>query len=180
MTKAPLVERLTGLIAPALGPLGVSLWGVELASAGGRMVVRIYVDAQAEPLAPAPPEDPAGEAAAGASAQGVTIAACAKVSRHLGALLDAEDAVPGAYVLEVSSPGLERRFFNPEQLRAYLGRTVDVRLIQAQDSRRHLRGVLTEVGAEELVLDEAGRLTRVKWEQVKTAHLVHAFPGAAA
>ena len=184
MTKAPLVERLTGLIGPALSPLGVSLWGVELASAGSRMVVRIYIDAQAEPFQGAQPEETAqetgGEAAQGQGAQGVTIAACARVSRHLGALLDAEDAVPGAYVLEVSSPGLERRFFSPEQLSAYLGRTVDVRLSQPQDGRRHLRGLLSEAGTDFLVVDEDGVRTRIAWAQVKSAHLVHAFPDAAA
>ncbi|MDO9082653.1 MAG: ribosome maturation factor RimP [Humidesulfovibrio sp.] len=192
MTKAPLAERLTGIIGSAVRTLGVELWGVELASAGNRMVVRVYIDAPTDltaDLAPdlatelaekAPQGEPAGEAAQEQSAPGVTIAACARVSRHLGALLDAEDAVPGAYVLEVSSPGLERRFFSPEQLSAYLGRTVDVRLSQPQDGRRHLRGLLSEAGTDFLVVDEDGVRTRIAWAQVKSAHLVHAFPDAAA
>ena len=63
--------------------MGVSLWGVEFASAGSRMVVRAYIDAE----------------------DGVSIDKCARVSRALGAVFDAEDVLPGAYVLEVSSPG---------------------------------------------------------------------------
>ena len=195
MTKTPLAERLTGIIGPAVSTLGVELWGVEFASAGNRMVVRVYIDA---PAASPMPTDlaPALAEAAADSAEGeeqdagrqmppgVTIAACAQVSRHLGTVLEAEDAVPGAYVLEVSSPGLERRFFSPGQLEAYLGRTVDVRLHQPQDSRRHLRGILSEIGAEAgadfFVVDEDGVRTRVAWEHVKTAHLVHEFPGASA
>ena len=188
MTRTPLTERLTGIIAPAVRTLGVELWGVELASAGSRMVVRIYIDApQGEPGAP-PQGGLTGEASGDDQAPGqtpgvtpgVTIDTCARVSRHLGTVLEAEDAVPGAYVLEVSSPGLERRFFAPEQLTAYLGRTVDVRLHQPQDGRRHLRGVLSEAGAEHLVVDEDGARLRVEWPQVKTAHLVHEFPGASA
>ncbi|MBU1229172.1 MAG: ribosome maturation factor RimP [Proteobacteria bacterium] len=175
MTKAPLVDRLTGIIRSAVDTLGVRLWGVELASAGSRMVVRVYIDALADGTVLAE-----GELAAEERPAGVTIAACAKVSRHLGALLDAEDAVPGAYVLEVSSPGLERRFFAPEQLEAYLGRTIDVRLNQPQDGRRHLRGLLAEAGTGDFVVDEDGVRTRVAWPQVKSAHLVHVFPGAAA
>ncbi len=189
MTKTPLAERLTGIIGPAVSTLGVELWGVEFASAGNRMVVRVYIDAPRGAAGNgAPVEEPAqenAEAGAGDAAVherplGVTIAACAQVSRHLGTVLEAEDAVPGAYVLEVSSPGLERRFFAPEQLSAYQGRMVDVRLHQAQDTRRHFRGLLAESGPDFLVVDESGVLTRVPWPHVKTAHLVHEFPGAAA
>ena len=195
MTKTPLAERLTGIIGPAVSTLGVELWGIEFASAGSRMVVRVYIDAPqaAEGAAPildqgeAPVETPMeapgqaeGETAARVLPPGVTIAACAQVSRHLGTVLEAEDAVPGAYVLEVSSPGLERRFFHPEQLPAYLGRTVDIRLHQAQDTRRHFRGLLAECGPDFLVVDEDGTKTRVLWAHVKIAHLVHEFPGASA
>jgi len=156
MTRSPLIARLSGVIAPAVETLDASLWGIELASAGSRMVIRVFIDAEA----------------------GVTIDLCARVSRHLGALFDAEDVLPGAYVLEVSSPGLERRFFSPGQLAPFVGRVVDVRLHEPQDGRRHLRGVLAAVEADTLVVDEAGVRTSVAWERVKNAHLVHEFPGA--
>jgi len=74
MTSSPLIERLTGIIGPALEPLGVTLWGMEFASAGSRMVVRVYIDA----------ED-----------GGVNIDACARVNRTLGVVFDAEDTLPG-------------------------------------------------------------------------------------
>jgi ribosome maturation factor RimP len=154
MTRSPLIERLTGIIGPALEPLGVALWGVELASACSRMVVRVYIDAE----------------------NGVSIDVCARVSRALGAVFEAEDALPGAYVLEVSSPGLERRFFSAAQMAPYVGRVVDVRLFEPQDGRRHLRGALTAVEGEELCVDEAGVVTRVAFARVKGAHLVHEFP----
>jgi len=57
---------------------------------------------------------------------------------------------------------------------------VDIRLHQAQDTRRHFRGLLAESGPDFLVVDEDGAKTRVAWEHVKTVHLVHEFPGAAA
>ncbi|MBU1042707.1 MAG: ribosome maturation factor RimP [Proteobacteria bacterium] len=188
MTKTPLAERLTGIIGPAVSTLGVELWGIEFASAGSRMVVRVYIDAPqdaapaslVETLAEAEAEAGEDKTAGRVLPPGVTIAACAQVSRHLGTVLEAEDAVPGAYVLEVSSPGLERRFFNTEQLASYLGRTVDIRLHQAQDTRRHFRGTLAESGPDFLVVDEDGTKTRVAWAHVKIAHLVHEFPGASA
>ena len=155
MTRSPLIERLTGIIAPALEPLGVTLWGVELASAGSRMVVRVYIDA---------------------ADGGVNIDVCARVSRALGAVFDAEDTLPGAYVLEVSSPGLERRFFSAAQMAPYAGRVVDVRLWEPQDGRRHLRGALVGVEGGAICVDEEGVQTRVDFDRVKNAHLVHEFP----
>lgn len=154
MTRSPLIERLAGYITPALEPLGVQLWGVEFASAGSRMVVRVYIDAE----------------------DGVSIAACAKVSRTLGAVFDAEDVLPGAYVLEVSSPGLERRFFTAAQMAAFVGSMVDVRLYEPQDGRRHLRGQLAGVEGDDILVDEAGQVTRVAFNRLKGAHLVHEFP----
>jgi len=154
MTRSPLIERLTGIITPALEPLGVSLWGVEFASAGSRMVVRVYIDAE----------------------QGVSIDSCARVSRALGAVFEAEDALPGAYVLEVSSPGLERRFFSAAQMSTFVGRVVDLRLYEPQDGRRHLRGELKSIDGDEISVDEAGVVTRVAFERLKGAHLVHEFP----
>ncbi|OIO05078.1 MAG: hypothetical protein AUJ49_01800 [Desulfovibrionaceae bacterium CG1_02_65_16] len=156
MTRSPLIERLAGIIGPALEPLSVTLWGVELASAGSRMVVRVYID-------------DAGDGS-------VSIDVCARASRALGAVFDAEDVLPGAYVLEVSSPGLERRFFSAAQMAAYVGRVVDVRLFEPQDGRRHLRGTLAEVKDELIGVDEEGVTTRVAFDRVKTAHLVHEFP----
>ncbi|HWR04747.1 MAG TPA: ribosome maturation factor RimP [Humidesulfovibrio sp.] len=154
MTRSPLIERIAAAVGPALEPLGVQLWGIEFASAGSRMVVRIYIDAE----------------------DGVSIGACAKVSRSLGAVFDAEDVLPGAYVLEVSSPGLERRFFSAAQMAAYAGQQVDVRLHEPQDGRRHLRGILSGVEGEDILIDEAGKVTRVAFDRLKGAHLVHEFP----
>jgi ribosome maturation factor RimP len=160
MTKTPLSEKLAGIIAPAVATLDLQFWGVEIASAGSRMLLRVYIDAL------------------GTEEGGVTVANCVRVSRHLGALFDAEDVIPGAYVLEVSSPGLERRFFSAAQLAAYVGQVVDVRLTHPQDGRRHLRGVLSGVEGEDLVIAEEKETVRVHWERVKGAHLVHDFPAA--
>ncbi len=174
MTKTPLAQRLTDIIAPAVATLDLALWGVEIASAGSRMLLRVYIDA---PQTPAPADAP-GPDGDDQAETGVTVDHCARVSRHLGALFDAEDLIPGAYVLEVSSPGLERRFFSPAQLAGYLGRTVDVRLSIPQDGRRHLRGVLTSVEGDSLTLAEDKGPVTVRWELVKGAHLVHEFPAS--
>ena len=179
MTRTPLAQRLNDIIAPAVATLGLALWGVELASAGSRMLLRVFIDApEAAPAETGTPlAEPVTESAA-QPATGVTVDHCARASRHLGAVLDAEDAIPGAYVLEVSSPGLERRFFTPQQMQAYLGREVEVRLNLPQVGRRRLKGALARVEGESIVVAEDKGEVAVRWELVKQAHLVHEFPAA--
>lgn len=128
--NAPLGQRIAALAQPLAASLNLSLWGIELVL-GGRSAVRVYVEAE----------------------NGVTVDQCAELSRLLSLALDVEDAVPGAYVLEVSSPGLERIFFTAEQLAGALGRTVEITLYAPAaefPGRRRFRGLLSGI-------PEAGR-----------------------
>ncbi len=107
MNASSLPETLTRLISPLAESLGVSLWGLELAF-GGKSLVRVYAEGP----------------------EGITIDQCAELSRLIGLTLDVEDCVPGAYVLEVSSPGLERVFFRADQLLPYVGKVLEVTLFE--------------------------------------------------
>ena len=76
---------------------------------------------------------------------GVSIDQLAKLSRDLETVLDVEEVVPGSYVLEVSSPGIERKFFKPEQLANFLGEEIDVKLKQTIDKVKRVKGRLVKV-----------------------------------
>lgn len=127
--ESVVTEKLKALAAPCLASMGLILWGVELGQSGRRQVVRLFLD-----LAPETPRT--------SERQGVTVDACAAVSRRVSALLDVEEIFHGPYVLEVSSPGLNRRFFEPEQLAAYVGREIEVKLHAARQGRKRFRGLL--------------------------------------
>jgi len=101
----------------------LEFWGLETSLGGKKGVVRLYVDKRG----------------------GVTIDQLAKLSRDLETVLDVEDVIPGSYILEVSSPGLERKFFEPGQLANFLGQEVDVKLKQTIDKVKRVKGVLVEV-----------------------------------
>jgi len=121
--SADLPQMIAELARPLAESLELSLWGVEFAF-GGRSIVRVYVEGE----------------------QGVSIDQCAELSRLLGLALDVEDAIPSAYILEVSSPGLDRIFFTPEQLISALGKNLEVTLAVPSpefSGRRKFRGVLT-------------------------------------
>ena len=83
-------------------------------------------------------------------------------------MLDREDPIPQEYLLEVSSPGLERRLTRPEHFAAYVGRPVRARLIRPlENGQRELCGILLraeEDGQLEIQLDEETSVTVEKKE----------------
>lgn len=164
MTRSTLEATIADITAPVAASLGLALWGIEIAQAS-RAIVRIYIDGP----------------------EGVTIDQCADVSRHVGLALEVEEVFASAYVLEVSSPGLERPFFTCEQMAPYVGREIELTLADPHPEwpgRKKFRGVLHSVEEDAIVFvpdsaprpDEAPAPLRAEWETVRKAHLVHVFP----
>jgi ribosome maturation factor RimP len=116
-------EQLWEMLAPAVRALGFELWGIEYESGSTPVLLRIYID----------------------HPDGITVEHCAAVSDQVSALLDVEEPIRGEYTLEVSSPGIERPLFTPEQYRQYVGRGVKVRLAWPEHNRRNYRGSLLSV-----------------------------------
>lgn len=190
MSTHPLRDAVAAIATPLADALGIALWGIEIID-GGRMVLRVYVDAR--PGMPAPeaaaPEAtaPDGEATEGIAPERVTIDQCARLSRQLGLALDVEDVVRDAYVLEVSSPGLERPFFEIAQIAPYVGRTIELTLAVPHPEwpgRRKFRADIVRVEGDTLTFlpdtaprpDEDPAPISVAWDDVKKAHLIHIFP----
>ncbi|BDV01853.1 ribosome maturation factor RimP [Thermodesulfomicrobium sp. WS] len=151
MDTTALRTHITSLAQTACLAHGISLWGIEFGGGSRRLVVRVYVDAPG----------------------GVTIEHCEAVSKHLSLALDVEDPIPGAYTLEVSSPGLDRLFFHPEQLASSVGATIRVRLRAAMDGRKNFQGVLQALEDDTLVLAENDRIFRLPWPACAKVQLVY-------
>ncbi len=189
-------DRLASLYAlaePLAASLGLILWGIEL-TGSGRPVVRIFVDAQqdtpVEAKSVSPEQD---DISIEFQADGVSVDQCARLSRLLGLSMDVEAPFASAWTLEISSPGLERVFFRPEQLSAYVGDELEVALYQAHpdwptveglSGRKKFRGVLRQTEAEAFVLTIAEKLRtadepetlRFEWDSVRRVQRVHTFP----
>ena len=147
-------ETLADIIRPEVEGLGCRLWGLTSPTKGSRRVVRIYI------------EGDDGSA---------TIDQCAKVSRQVGLLLEVEDVIPSAYVLEVSSPGMDRRFFSTGQMKDYLGKKMTAQTYEAVDGRKKFAGTLTEIGDDSFILDVDGQPARLDWTSVKEVRLEPEF-----
>ncbi|NHZ46512.1 ribosome maturation factor RimP [Nitratidesulfovibrio liaohensis] len=190
MSTHPLRDAVAAIATPLADALGIALWGIEIID-GGRTVLRVYVDVK--PGMPAPeaaaPETaaPDGEATEDIAPERVTIDQCARLSRQLGLALDVEDVVRDAYVLEVSSPGLERPFFEIAQIAPYVGRTIELTLAVPHPEwpgRRKFRADIVRVEGDTLTFlpdtaprpDEDPAPISVAWDDVKKAHLIHIFP----
>lgn len=146
------VQAVTGLVAPILVDLGLELYDLEFS--GGTL--RVTIDT--------PPGGPAG----------VDIDKIALVNRTLGRALDHDDVVPGRYVLEVTSPGLERALRTPAHFRRETGKTVAVRLVAPVDGRRRLTGELVEADDSTIAvrLSETGETVRVAVDSIERAKTV--------
>src|SRR5437588_3586637 len=85
---------------------------------------------------------------------GVTHEDCANVSRELGTILDVEDAVPGgSYLLEVSSPGLDRKLSRPADYERFTGSRVKLTTYQPVNGNRHFEGRLESFRDGRLTLE---------------------------
>lgn len=85
---------------------------------------------------------------------GITHEDCESFSRDFGVLLDVEDLIPGGeYVLEASSPGLDRKLTKPEDFQRFAGCLVKVQTFEPVRSNRHWQGRLAAQAGEAITLD---------------------------
>jgi ribosome maturation factor RimP len=130
---------------------GLHLVDVELKGGNSNQVLRVFIDKQG----------------------GVTHADCALVSEQLSAMFDVEDLFPGRYVLEVSSPGLDRKLTRPSDYTYFVGRRARVVLKEAAGDQKVLEGRLAgfENGRVRLDLGEQ-RLQELDLNNIRKAQLV--------
>ncbi len=146
------IDRVTEMVTPILSDLGLELYDLDFA--GG--VLKVTVDT--------PPGGPAS----------VDIDQIALVTRLLGRELDHdENAVPGRFTLEVSSPGLERTLRTPAHFARETGKEVNVRLREQIDGRRRVNGVLVSAtGSTAVVREEDGTEVEIPLDIIDKARTV--------
>jgi ribosome maturation factor RimP len=114
---------------------GLDLVDVELFRAGRRRILRVYIGKR----------------------DGVSVEDCARVSRDLGVLLDAENVMEDdSYTLEVSSPGLDRPFKTLQDFRRNLGRFVRISTSEPVEGKKLLVGKLEDASEASITLDADG------------------------
>ncbi len=148
-----IVEEVTELVEPVLEELGFELVDAVYVAKSGRWALQLFIDKQ----------------------DGVTIDDCAGVSREIGDLLDVHDIIPHEYVLEVSSPGLDRPLKRRRDFRWATGRTVKIRTLEPIEGRRNFTGRLDRVEGDVLTLLVDGAEVSLFLDDVEKANLVYEF-----
>jgi ribosome maturation factor RimP len=147
------LDDIAALLAPTLHDLGFDLVQVRL-TGGQRRTLQVI----AEPLD---------------RSVGMTVDDCAEISHAVSAVLDVADPIPGAYSLEVSSPGIDRPLVRLDDFARYAGHEARFELEPPHEGRKRLVGRLdgiTEDGAVLVVVD--GASWQVPFERIKKAKLV--------
>jgi ribosome maturation factor RimP len=129
------LERIRQMAERVANSEGLTLFDVELKGARASQLLRVYIDKPG----------------------GVTHADCQLVSEQLSAILDVEDPIPGRYVLEVSSPGLDRQLVKPRDYVYFTGRRARVVLREAVDAQQVYEGRLAGLESGRLRLDLGDR-----------------------
>lgn len=143
-------EELARLLEPTIEQLGYELADLELRLAGRDSVVRVFID----------------------KPEGVGLEDCETVSRQVSAVLDVEDPVPGHYVLEVSSPGLDRKLTKPAHYQRYIGDDIRVQLRFPIEGRRKFRGKLLAANEQTIQMEVDGLAHELAIATIETARLV--------
>ncbi|HMD31959.1 MAG TPA: ribosome maturation factor RimP, partial [Candidatus Acidoferrales bacterium] len=99
---------------------------------------------------------------------------CEKVSHELGVLLDVEELISGptGYVLEVSSPGLDRKLTRPEEFGRFVGRLAKISLSQPVEERTFYEGRLAGYSEGRVQVDVDGRVVALPFDWIRKAQLV--------
>ena len=141
--------NLDNLLRPVIADLGYVCWGIEYQRQGRGALLRVYIDSET----------------------GIDLEDCEKVSRRLSGILDVEDPIAGEYLLEVSSPGLDRLLFTRAHYEQFVGETVKVKLSVAIEKRKRITGRIQEVTEQAVILNEAGREFHLPLAEIERARL---------
>lgn len=146
-----LEQKIEALVSPAIEALGLEFWGCEYVNSGKDWILRIYIDE---------------------ATRGVTVDDCEDVSRQVSSILDVEDPIKSAYLLEISSPGLDRPFFKPSQYLEFVGETLRVTAHTPVLGRRRFKGEMIAANSEQIELEVDGEVYELPFDNIDKANLV--------
>ncbi len=127
--------RTEELLLPIVQEYGVEIYDVEYVKEGSDYYLRAYID----------------------KPEGVNINDCENVSRTLSDVLDREDLIPDAYILEVSSPGLGRTLKKDRHLANSIGLDVEIKLYKPNNGSKEYEGILESFDGDTITISAHGK-----------------------
>ena len=129
--------------------LGCRIWGLEFFGRRSNQTLRIYIDKE----------------------DGISVEDCEAVSKHVSKVLDTENDFSENYMLEVSSPGLDRKFFYKEQYKDFVNESLKVTFFDSQ-LKKTIEGLLGEVDDQSINLEHGGKIQKIPFSSIIQANLI--------
>ena len=148
-TSDATVDAIRDAVAPVIAGLGLELYDVELNGGGGTRTLRVTIDRPG----------------------GVDLDAITDVTRALSPILDDDRTLPGSFLLEVSSPGVERTLRTPAHYLGARGCTVSIK-VRTETGTQRVHGVLVDSDDECCTIEIDGQREEIRYSDVTQARTV--------
>ncbi len=143
-------EKIREISARVVTENGLELVHTQIVGADKNLIVRVFIDRQS----------------------GVTHEDCSRVSRQIEAVLDGDDSLPPTYVLEVSSPGLERELYSLKDFEKFAGSLAKVKMSEVIEGQKSFRGRIAAVEDDDIIFaDKTKGTIRFPYRAVAKANL---------
>jgi ribosome maturation factor RimP len=150
MEKHSVTERIESIASETAKKMGVEFVHAEVVGSKRSPTVRVFIDKPG----------------------GVTIEDCANLSRDMEEVLDADDFIPSAYVLEVSSPGIERQLYKLEDFVKFTGQLARIKTADEIDGQKNFTGTISGVEEDTVVFEDVTKGTvRIPYSSIAKANL---------
>ena len=132
MASSSIEDRVRAIAERVAIDHGLELVHAEVAGPENKPLVRIFIDKPG----------------------GVTHQDCSEVSLHVGTILDVEDFIHASYTLEVSSPGIERGLYKPQDYERFAGSLAKLKTRKPINGQRNFRGQVVGIEGDNVLFDD--------------------------
>lgn len=150
--RKEILRKINALLEPVIEDLGYELVDIEYLMERGRWILRVFIDKEDERIG---------------------IKDCVMISREISPILDVEDPIEGSYVLEVSSPGLDRPLTKEKHFIKAIGKKVKIKTESPIEGRRNFTGLLENYKDGIVYINVEGKTFSLNINDIEKANLVY-------
>ncbi len=143
-------QSLIDALEPTAAQNGIEIVTIEVIGSKKAPVIRIYIDAEG----------------------GVSFQELSGAQEWIGAMLDRIDPFPGAYTLEVSSPGIDRPLRTPEHFQRFCGEEAHIRTVRPLDGTSSFKGTLASADGDSVVIETEHGTHTIPFSEIKRANVI--------
>ena len=153
MAKASITESIIEIIEPVIREESLELVDVEYKKSGKTWTLRVFIDKD----------------------QGITVDDCTKISRQIEDTIEVDELITNPFVLEVSSPGLDRPLKKEKDFLRYRNKPVEVKTYSLIENRKKFQGIIQDCREKVLYLHEEGASIKIPLDAIAKAKLIIEF-----